>query len=243
MLRVFRRRLKQSRTIVATVGSEASLKDWSETLNRLVEVGGGAVSTSSGGSSPLPPLWFGLNYSGRSFGSSLTSPSILPLLGRSLRPSVNLGKDMINEEDEDDEDGVDKGIKIMHDEFYKCLTTGDVSGMSEVFSSHPSPSVSTIVDLGGRLDPWEVCLKDGNRPDGLDYFGLDCVVDGDKGYTTNIERDSVGNTLLAYQEWERREVGDEDGWNLVTHETIPWVGDGGGPARGMLKSDYRGCVA
>ena len=87
------------------------------------------------------------------------------------------------------------------------------------------------------MDPWSSCLEEGARPQGLKVTSRDSVVAGDTGYTTNVEIDAEGNTLLAFQEW--REL--DGSWKLVSHETIP-LGEKK-PARGMLKCDSRVCVA
>ena len=183
--------------------------------------------------------WFGLNSSGRSFGSSQdTAPLWIQILGQHLRPTEFL---------DEDEKVAATSDSVLIDQlnfFYRSLTTGDFEGLSSVFSAKVSPAVTEVVSAGGRIDSWADCLVEGARPEGMKISGTDsAIVSDNKAFTTTIEFPAnVGldsATLLAVQEWER--ISKEDPWKLVMHQTIPWSPES--KAQGTLRCDCRGCVA
>lgn len=83
--------------------------------------------------------WFGLNSSGRSFGSGQDAvPSWIQILGQHLRPTEFL--------DESDNASVmaDPSLLRSLESFYLFLTTGDSQGISSIFSSNEAPLVSEV---------------------------------------------------------------------------------------------------
>ena len=137
---------------------------------------------------------------------------------------------------------------------------GNLSTMkNEVFHSEFDSDVTDVIQQGGRLDPWDICLRADAKPTGMTIS--DCEViplpihdktsnntmknDVKMAYTTCIEfpvDTYVGGvipTLLAVQQWKKDSVESE--WKLVQHQTIPWTSERA--AGGTLICDCRGCVA
>jgi hypothetical protein len=181
--------------------------------------------------------WFGLSASSRSFGSGKgTAPEWLLLLGQHLRPVVLLDEDdpavKIDEE-------VESVILQRHAVFYRALTEGNLEEMRSVCDPLDAEAVNKVVQEGGRLDEWNTCLAEGNRPAGMKVADTDVtMVSPDTAFSTCIEFPAAieGATLLAVQKWTRR--GDE--WLLAKHQTIPWADRS---AAGTLICDHRGCVS
>lgn len=176
--------------------------------------------------------WFGLSSSGRSFGSGRdeTAVSWLQLMGQHLRPTNIL--------DEDDPSENHELISKQH-LFYQALTEGRLEEMKELFSDSYDDAVSEVLVQGGRLDSWNTCLKDGNRPEGMKVADGDvCVISESEVWTTAIEFPALieGATLLAVQKWKLQ----DKTWKLEKHQTIPWAQQ---RAAGTLICDCRGCVS
>jgi len=126
--------------------------------------------------------------------------------------------------------------------FYECLTSGDQQGLEDLFVAE-APTldayISKIVAEGGRLDGWDFCLADANRPKQLRTGSRDAVLLSDgTALSTCLEfPDQSGLSMLATQRWSR-----EDGlWKLVAHKTIVYMYNRS--AGGLLRCDSRGCAA
>eukprot|EP00816_Leptocylindrus_hargravesii_P001080 CAMPEP_0196813716 /NCGR_PEP_ID=MMETSP1362-20130617/38563_1 /TAXON_ID=163516 /ORGANISM="Leptocylindrus danicus, Strain CCMP1856" /LENGTH=481 /DNA_ID=CAMNT_0042190059 /DNA_START=225 /DNA_END=1671 /DNA_ORIENTATION=+ len=235
--RVVRRRLTQAAVAIVAVPTDGSTRkdwgfdendlgktwlaeannvpEWLEYFENLVEDRGDDFA------------WFGLKYTGRSFGSGRTdSPRLLELLGSFLQPIAVL--------DEDDKDAPAAGnsehgnILSSQRTFYNALTTGNKDKMDSICSPEVSNEVTEVVSAGGRLDSWDFCLADGARPSGMAISGCDSVlISDDTAYSTCIEFPDVEGfdtaTLLAVQKWSREK--ETNGWKLTCHQTIPWSPD------------------
>ncbi|KAL7564356.1 hypothetical protein ACA910_001509 [Epithemia clementina (nom. ined.)] len=208
--------------------------------------------------------WFGLSALGRSFSSGQGSiPSWIQLMGQHLRPTALLDEDdrpllvtQSSTESENDNDDTEI-IIIKLREFYRALTEGDETAMSQIFpndgynddeGSSLSSSVTDIMQQGGRLDPWQLCLQEGNRPAGMKVADADVIIRGDCAYSTVVEFPAiigggvpmaVDASLLAQQNWIKDTKSGE--WKLVQHQTIPW--SSAARAGGTLVCDKRGCVS
>jgi len=196
-------------------------------------------------------VWFGLNYSGRSFASGVGKPKLLEIMGQHLRPV-----DVLDENDtpeptvglNEDTQRAIEDVLGRQQKFYKSLTTGDMEGMLEVVASYDAAEVTAVLDNGGRVDNWQSCLADGARPAQMKTSGSDALIlSPTVAYSTTIEfpvaaggyGSSVGNELLAVQRWGRAAAGQE--WKMEYHQTIPWAADR--KAGGTLRCDGRGCAA
>jgi hypothetical protein len=249
-LMVFGRRLRQAGTFVVPVPTDGSTrKDWGMGSERLVW-----LADAYGTKNWLDYFeylslndgqfrWFGINSNGRSFGSGIgQAPEWLQLMGQYLRPTV-----LLDESDPDFVSNEETG-KVLEAQktFYSSLIDGDRVRMQFVCSPSPSPMVTQVIDEGGRLDSWDICLQDGARPAGMKLSGQDAMILSEtKAVSTVIEfpaNASSGGmtaTLLAVQEWTRSSPTDE--WKLTLHQTIPWTSET--RAQGTLRCDCRGCVA
>ena len=183
--------------------------------------------------------WFGLNPSGRSFGSGATEPSWLQVFGKSLSPVEVLSEDGYDDIVDSSAPGCE--IRQCQTMFYDALTNGKMDVMTDIFDTQTlDEEVSMVVREGGRLDSWESCLQDGARPAGMRISGCDVyMVDNTVAYSTCVEFPAAleGSSLLAVQKWKHR----DGGWKLQQHQTIPWTPDN--PAAGTLICDHRGCVS
>ena len=187
--------------------------------------------------------WFGLNSGGRSFASAAgEEPQWLQLMGQFLRPTVLL--------DETDgnliklEEGSEAASVLQaQTDFYNALRTGDSDAMKAVLSDEKAFEVSAVIDAGGRIDDWSMCLADGARPEGMQLSGRDALlVSETEAYSSIIEFPAnlgadVNGSLLAIQKWTKQ----NGQWKLGLHQTIPWSADR--PALGTLLCDCRGCSA
>jgi hypothetical protein len=265
-VRMLRRRFAQANVLVVAVPTDgSSLQDYSKlnmaevrSIKYLAEVAdapewieyfqslvGGYDDENESSKATIDNqlAWFGLSSSGKSFGSGVGTPRWLEILGQSLLPVEILDSDddsMIGDALSADETSIVKAQK----EFYDALTGGSMEGIQTVFAGNNAPQVQEVVDQGGRIDGWDLCLADGARPEGMTISGSDVVVVSDtKAYSTTIEFPVVLNdpsaTLLAVQEWGRASPNDE--WKLQLHQTIPWGPDT--RAGGTLRCDCRGCTA
>ena len=242
-LQVLGRRLTQANAFVVVVSSDGSTrKDWglheTERLTWLAEPGNcdewrQYFDDLSKNSAEFK--WFGLSSSGRSFGSGRGASAVwLQLLGQHLRPTVIL----------DDSDGSSQddkmGVMERQSLFYKALTEGNVSDMASVCAKQEAEEVSKVILAGGRLDTWDSCLMEGNRPAGMKVADADITIVSDKvAYSTIIEfpANIDGATLLAVQQW----IKENGEWKLTKHQTIPWTDLSA--AGGTLICDCRGCVS
>jgi len=197
-------------------------------------------------------VWFGLNYSGRSFASGKGKPRLLEIMGQHLRPVELLDETDVPEPTV----GLDADTKRMVEEvlgrqakFYTSLTGGDLEGIRDVCAGYDAKEVSAVLDSGGRVDNWQSCLAEGARPANMKTSGSDVLIlSPTMAYSTTIEfpvsaggYGSVGNELLAVQRWGRADGVDGGDWKMEFHQTIPWAADS--KAGGTLRCDGRGCVA
>ena len=204
--------------------------------------------------------WFGLSALGRSFGSGQGSiPSWIQLMGQHMRPTIVLDEDdspllsKSSASESSSENEINEKEGLVYDrlkQFYSALTEGDETAMcSGIFPNNSSdnaslsPPVTDIMNEGGRLDPWALCLKEGNRPSGMRVADADVVMFEDRAYSTVVEFPDVGMdvidaSLLAQQNWIKDGEGE---WKLLQHQTIPW--SNAARAGGTLVCDKRGCVS
>lgn len=251
--RVVRRRLTQASVAIVAVPTDgSSRKDWGFDENDLGKTWLAEANDVPAWLDYFDNLvedrgndfaWFGLRYTGRSFGSGRTdAPRLLELLGSFLQPIQVL--------DENDKDAPAAGnsehenILSSQRAFYHALTTGNEDEMAMICSSEIASEVTEVVSAGGRLDSWNFCLADGARPSGMVISGSDSVLISDNtAYSTCIEFPDVEGfdtaTLLAVQKWSREKCSDS--WELTWHQTIPWSPDA--KAGGTLRCDCRGCVS
>jgi len=264
-LRTLRRRFVQASVLVVAVSTDrSSAKDWGITSDELRSVPYLAETVDSkewvdyfksllsdSGDSNEDPLqgklaWFGLTITGKSFGSGIGNPPrILETLGQSLLPV-----DVLDEDDEAENVASRPKAKTLEEilttqrSFYDSLTSGDLSGVQEIFDSEKSGDVDEVLNGGGSIDVWEKCLQDVARPSGMKISGSDVLLISDtEAYSTAIEFPPVAGfdsaSLLAVQKWGRSSAEGE--WKLQLHQTIPW-----GPnskAGATLRCDCRGCTA
>lgn len=264
---LLRRRLVQSQTLVVLVPTDGSQRtDWGWDMDRLgtnvpwladaqnVEGQGGWLSyfdelldngDDGGGKSSDGLAWFALNFKGRSIASGYDDgPRVLELLGQQLQPMEILDG---TDSPEWQEGGMPEVKQILdrQQQFYSVLTDGsDENDMRQVFSTKFAVEVDEVVNGGGRIDDWSMCLEPGARPAGMIISGSDVwLASNTLAYSTCVEFPSNagidGATLLAVQRWGR-ETEDSD-WTLELHQTIPW--SAGSRAGGTLRCDCRGCVA
>ncbi len=188
--------------------------------------------------------WFALNFKGRSIASGYgNTPRLLELLGQQLQPMEMLDK--TDEAEMREGTHVAKEILECQEEFYRILTDGgNERDMQAVFSIESASEVNEVVDGGGRVDGWDICLEPDARPRGMVISGSDVwIISETLAYSTCIEFPTNagmdGATLLAMQRWGRER--DDGDWKLELHQTIPW--SSGSRAGGTLRCDGRGCVA
>ena len=204
--------------------------------------------------------WFGLSATGRSFGSGATKPtSYLQILGNSLSPVdilYNEEETLPKKKDVASQSAHKTALLSCQQRFYDALTSGDLPMMkNDVFAAEIDSEVSDIIQQGGRLDPWDVCLLADAKPTGMTISDREVIrLSGDNeatAYTTCIEfpvdtyMGGVIPTLLAVQKWKQMTTtttaSDTEEWKLVQHQTIPWTSERA--AGGTLICDGRGCVA
>lgn len=279
-VRVLRRRLVQSRAIVVLVSTDGSpigdnegfeqwgvregevragpwlgmLQDkakWLDYFAALTNDDGESGDNSSSSSTKDGLVWFGLNYSGRSFASGVGKPRLFEIMGQYLRPAELLDLDDESEPTLGLDDDTRRTVEELlgrQEKFYNSLTGGDLEHMQNVVASYDAAEVTTVIDNGGRVDNWESCLADGARPAEMKTSGSDVLIlSPTTAYSTTIEFPvannrygaSIGRELLAVQRWGRAATGDE--WKMEYHQTIPWSADS--KAGGTLRCDGRGCVA
>jgi hypothetical protein len=184
--------------------------------------------------------WFGIDARGRSFGSGTSEPVWLQLLGQSLRPQDDLPTTKESIPVSEDE----KQVLEQQSAFYQALTTGNLEAIHSIFCNEKVDQVTEIIEQNGRLDDWSSCLEDGARPAGMEFVDSDVTILEDNdlvAYSTTIEVPATmeGATLLAVQEWVRKDAESE--WKLFKHQTIPWSTTVA--AAGTLICDCRGCVS
>jgi len=256
-VQILRRRLKQASVIIVAVPTDgSSASDWEDGGLELRSVLAETHNTkewvdyfqSLGSNESVENdsqlSWFGLTYSGKSFGSgSGRPPRLLEMLGQTLLPVEPLDEDDDNESYSSAKDEVTKkAIIAAQKQFYDALTNGDDLGMTEVFkTSTNAPEVDEVLENGGRIDTWNKCLEEGARPAGMKISGSDVhLVSDTEGYSTVIEFPAdTDSTLLAVQRWGRKNTVDD--WKIDLHQTIPW--SPASKAGGTLRCDCRGCTA
>eukprot|EP00578_Thalassiosira_sp_NH16_P015651 CAMPEP_0181105984 /NCGR_PEP_ID=MMETSP1071-20121207/16282_1 /TAXON_ID=35127 /ORGANISM="Thalassiosira sp., Strain NH16" /LENGTH=507 /DNA_ID=CAMNT_0023189345 /DNA_START=98 /DNA_END=1622 /DNA_ORIENTATION=+ len=177
-------------------------------------------------------VWFGLSSSGKSFGSGVGLPRWLEILGQSLLPMEMLDQDeseVLQAESGDGEHSARNQVLLAQKQFYKALTEGSLDNIQNVYDVSSSKQVTEVLDQGGTLDDWELCLRDGARPADLKTGDPDVLVVSDEmAYSTTIEfplPNDPSASLLAVQQWVRSKDGDEEEWKLQLHQTIPWGPD------------------
>jgi len=252
-LAIYRNRLSQASVYVVAVPTDGSTqKDW-QALDSSFYKSWLADSyqpqawldyfrglTNDETSNDFEFRWFGLNSSGRSFGSGDGKIQIVQLMGQFLRPI-----DFLDTSDKDsDTTASEKEVMDSVKSFYTALTTGDQDTIESIYSPSNSEEVSEVIGLGGRIDPWKDCLAEGARPSDMKVSGVDVTILSEaEAYTTCVEfpantgMDSA--SLLAVQRFKRADKNEP--WKLDLHQTIPWNLET--KAQGTLQCDCRGCVA
>ena len=125
------------------------------------------------------------------------------LFGQFLRPNTILDETGANVVSDETRSTVDAQRM-----FYNALTSGNLEGMKSVCLSDYSAQVTQVIEAGGKLNDWSLCLKDGARPDGMQLSGSDAVVVSEtKAFSTVIEfvtnlesGQGLTESLLAVQE-------------------------------------------
>jgi len=276
-MRVLRRRLAQSNTIVVLVPTDDTITEgddqfqqlgvqerevragqWlgllqnkSAWLNYFSELTNGDDRGDNNNNNNNGLVWFGLNYSGRSFASGVGKPRLLEIMGQHLRPVELFDVNDASESTVGTDEGTQRAVEQVlarQQKFYTSLTTGDMDGIQEVLSTNNAAEVTAVLDNGGRIDNWQSCLAEGARPAEMKTASSDVLLSSPTvAYSTTIEfpatnaygASSFGNELLAIQRWGRAEEGEA--WKMEYHQTIPWTADS--KAGGTLRCDGRGCVA
>jgi len=257
--RALRYRLKQASTLIVIVPLDGSTsEEWglndeeiksssifakADNVNEWIDYFVYLVENDSFGEDKSQLAWFGLSYSGKSFGSGVgvTIPRPIEILGSVLPPTFDLTD--LEEETKSLDDG--KAVLQSQADFYDALTTGNLSKLMSTFDEAKEIEVDDVLNNGGRIDTWDTCLEEGARPSNMKTFNSDVLLISDTAaYTTAIEcPDTDMNTfskptLLAMQRWTK--IDDE--WKLQLHQTIPWTFDGNFGS-GTLICDCRGCTA
>jgi len=262
--RALRYRLKQAATLIVVVPLDgSSSEEWglldeeiksssifakAENVNEWIDYFSSLVSDndSSFGKDTNQLAWFGLSYSGKSFGSGVgaTIPRPIEILGSVLQPTFDLA-DLEEEETKKTISSEEDAILTSQADFYNALTTGNLPKLTSTFDKTKEIEVDDVLNNGGRIDTWETCLEEGARPSNMKTFDSDVLLlSNNEAYTTVIEcpDNNVATftkpTLLAMQRWTK--VDNE--WKLQLHQTIPWTFDGNFGS-GTLICDCRGCTA
>jgi len=199
--------------------------------------------------------WFALSIKGRSVGSGVSigqdrageKQSLVwdQLLGDKLQPmelqsftDSDAGSNLVG----GPVGAAEAGVLAAQERFYASLTSGDLEGMEALLmpgADGEDSFISSVVAEGGRLDNWEFCLKEGQRPDGMKIGSRDAVVYADGTATsTCIEFPAPGLSMLATQKWAKKEA---SGWLMTSHRTIVYTYNA--KAGGLLRCDNRGCAA
>lgn len=258
-----RRRFVQSQTLVVLVPTDGSTKEeWGWDINQMGdslwladassieqfleyfrELLGNDSDNQGDVSNETNLAWFALNFKGRSIASGLgEAPKILELMGQQLQPM-----ELIDDTDAAvvPEMPVANEILECQKKFYNVLTSSsDKEAMEAIFSNEKMQEVNEVIEAGGRIDAWEICLLEDARPANMVIADQDVFISSPTlAYSTCIEfppnTGIDGATLLASQRWARETENDE--WKLELHQTIPWAA--GTRAGGTLRCDCRGCVA
>merc|ERR1712071_206648 len=69
------------------------------------------------------------------------------------------------ENSDDANEQLQKKILDLQSEFYEALTGGNLPAIQNIFAGddanpYQSPEVSEVLELGGRIDPWSMCLQE-----------------------------------------------------------------------------------
>ena len=114
-------------------------------------------------------------------------------------------------------------VLLAQQQFYQALTDGSREAMDHIMATTLSAQVTEVVQQGGSIDAWDLCLREGARPDQLQISDPDIFfVHHDeteqeqeqqqqhttiRAYTTNIEfplpDQDLSASLLAVQSWVR----------------------------------------
>lgn len=145
------RRLQQARVFVVIVPTDGSKPSDFEALGPvspkswLVEASDQSAwqdyfrSLSADDDAPIPSFqWFGLNSSGKSFGSGQDIPLWLQVLGQHLRPIEFLDESDLAAEK------IDATLLTSLNSFYDALTTGSLENINDIFSKQTSSQVSEV---------------------------------------------------------------------------------------------------
>mmetsp|Transcript_58578 Transcript_58578/g.174075 ORF Transcript_58578/g.174075 Transcript_58578/m.174075 type:complete len:167 (-) Transcript_58578:310-810(-) len=125
---------------------------------------------------------------------------------------------------------------------YSAITAVDHAAVESMCHAADDAEVTDLA-AGGRLDSWDIVLRDGATR-GMALSGQDALVsaDGKRAWSTCIEFPSNGvGSLLATQRWLNVASSGAPEWKLMQHRTIPYVEDM--DAAAALRCDRRGCVA
>lgn len=266
--RVLRHRFVQSSTIIVVVPLDgSSVNDWGisdqeirsspflakvDDVNEWVDYFSSLVSDDDVKfeKDTKQLAWFGLSYSGKSFGSGLglTIPRPIEILGQTLSPNFDLSD--LEDEQSSFASRTEEDVGSIFESqtnFYDALTTGNMSNLKSIFDDNISTTleVDDVINNGGRIDTWDTCLEEGARPSNMKTFNSDILIVSDtEAYSTIIECPESNDTfskptLLAMQRWAK----NNGEWKLQLHQTIPWTFDSNYGGSGTLICDCRGCTA
>jgi hypothetical protein len=151
-LTIFGRRLRQASVYVIAISTDGSkASDWQLSTTNPIWMADSyqdsvwqtyfdeLLETNDGSSKPSF-RWFGLNSSGRSFGSGDEEiPQWLEVLGQHLRPTQ-----LLDESDASSKKADVATLLAAQEKFYSTLTTGNLETMTEVYSDSVSPQISEV---------------------------------------------------------------------------------------------------
>ena len=133
---------------------------WKEYFDNLLEeTKKGNEEKDGNESSKNDLIWFGLNYNGRSFASGSgtnSSPMLLQILGRNLRPTCILDEtdepQVVNSASKEVNAELVAEIQLSQERFYKSLTEGNIDEMNLIYSNQPADEVSEVREEIYRCD-------------------------------------------------------------------------------------------
>jgi len=129
-------------------------------------------------------------------------------------------------------------VLLAQQQFYQALTDGSREAMDHIMATTLSAHVTEVVQQGGSIDDWDLCLRDGARPDQLQISDPDIFfVHHDeteqeqqqphttiRAYTTNIEfplpDQDLSASLLAVQAWVRVPTYPNEETDTTTTTTV-----------------------
>eukprot|EP00967_Tisochrysis_lutea_P097349 scaffold142957_cov30-Tisochrysis_lutea.AAC.1 len=203
--------------------------------------GGPAVSVLSS-----EGAWLATSLKGRSVGSGVGALPWDELLGTKLPPMAPCAAD----EPSIARTPAESAVLAAQAALYEHVANADWEAVARACAASDDEEVSAIAKVG-RLDNWEVVLKDGVTR-GIRLASADALVspDGKVAWSTGIEHPGPeqakgwrDGTLLCTQRWlnEAEEGASEPCWRLAQHRTIPYAESM--DAAACLRCDRRGCVA